>query len=170
MLGQSTVEQQPAGLTPWHLLSPVFPHVLGAGGGDRGCGSRPEVPFLKANKQTLHTAPQSQDFFPLISILGLLLTHSIFLIYLPSVKESLYFHPLNKSDLANLEEGWLSPTTVLLRMSSGGPVRGAHSCSQLIKGRGDCVLDFISLSLVCVGHGAKILSFFFFLNYTSSVS
>lgn len=65
--------------------------------------------------------------------------------------------------------GLPSSPHVLLRISAGGLVEGAHSCSQAIKRRGNCVLDFILFSLVRVWCCAKILTFFlYFFSFRKS--
>lgn len=116
--------------------------------------------------------PESQNIFPLVSVLKVLLNTLSVLIYLLLVKVSLYLHPLNPKDVANAVGGGgglPSSPHVLLRISAGGLVEGAHSCSQAIKRRGNCVLDFILFSLVRVWCCAKILTFFlYFFSFRKS--
>ena len=115
--------------------------------------------------------PGSQNIFPLVSVLKVLLNTLSVLIYLLLVKVRVYLHPLNPKVVANVGGGRELPSSphMLLRMSAGGLVEGAHSCSQAIKRRGNCVLDFILFSLVCVWCCAKILTFFlYFFSFRKS--
>lgn len=142
-----------------HLLNfSLFSWFWRVGGDNKGDGHRQK--FLSQSKHYTQL-PKARTVFFLVSILGFLVNTVDLPIYLPSVKASLYLHPLNTQDIANLGRLPVSPH-VLLRMSLGGLVRGTHtpSRSQAIKGRGDYVFDFILLPLVCVGPGAKILPFY----------
>lgn len=150
----------------WVHVTNTFPtsvcsYGAGLGGSDKGDGhSQRFFPQSKQANKTPHTPPKSQNIFPLVSILEFLLNTLSLLIYLLSVEASLYLRPLNPQDVAYVGGLPISPH-VLLRMSSGGLVKGGHSCSQAIKRKGNCVLDFILLSLVCVWWCAKILTFFY---------
>ena len=114
-------------------------------------------------------ASQKPEHFSFCQCSEILFNTLSVLIYLLLVKVSLYLHRLNPKDVADVGVRVAQLSHVLLRMSAGGLVEGAHSCSQAIKRRGNCVLDFILFSLVCVWCCAKILTFFlYFFSFRES--